>query len=1332
MLFSSNRLVYFDSEIPNAFACGEVGQNVPKVDRKKFVALRKELNASDELTKDNEKAMLDRLEQAVNGGWRVDMSNDGKVRNCVTADTKLTSYLRDNIDVLFLQTLLKKAGYDPGKLDGLLGNETALAVYKFQKANGLRPDSIFGPLTFAKLKEVITGEKGAVVPAVDAAKQSALEEQARRVTEAREAARAEAQAPAAKVENAENAVMSKDAKETLVGNIESSTSDGYGKRIWYWTDIEYKNPPKIEGNKKIVIDAINNVFGKLTADQKEAYKNSDIRGIVVGGKSRGFYRAVGGGGKFLEIQITGDIEQKVLETTLEKALKDAGIIKAEAQAPAAPVPAVAPVVAPIAEEDDTSSLDQKGKDDLVNEIWAATSNGYGKHVSAWREDVAYPHVPKINQNKTIIIDAINEVFGHLTDAQKKAYADSYLYGLMVGEESRGLIKDNKNNSYIEVQCTGEIDKSTIKEVLLKGLKDAGVIKEEAPDAPSAPLKVDGAVPDAPSAPLKVDGAVPDAPSAPLKVPGAPAAEVVSDKKDLRSSATEALGRATLPAGVKFVLIDGVEYSDEYLKGISEIRHWVDLEEAFKSLTNDQKAPFLEGKLPIAIGKEGRLYGVDTGYREENGNKYAAINYSDGLAGMRSILEDAVSGYFSNLHPRVVSPEGLVPAVSPGKAPKNNPDGYENNPEFRPLKVKAMSLRSSMVDMPFHIDFDNPNWDESVHKGWVKPHAEFFDYSSGKYVELTQVGGGVSADIMDSWPKEGYVEFSETPLDLFKRGIISPDGKIKFKFSADLVGDMHRKDEDGGHKYDFVQEYNKQFNIYGLVNAELKELGGKYGIDLGLWDESSYHDEYLMKEVVPNIRNGNLKKALDSLSIGTLANLSNGMIDIRIARQSEPGLRSLLVPEEDGLVKPYGRLEFIAIDCDEKPEEIAKDIQGGVSDLGKKDEVLGRKLEVQDSFIKSFEKRVSVTQLEGIPVKISHNILYPKKYIDDMDDGLGSLAAAIAILKSESEALSPAKKDSSLDYFADLKNPYYLGLGSRPIEIRPPVVWAYGKRDNEGGLNYDLSFDWALYVDFRKTPEEIASDIKKAIDKYRVEHGMKASDGINGLASPLVKAPEAAPAGPKKLSEMSGEEMKQLIADGDRISRFFNSDANAERLEKIYGLKIFRASDKRTDPNIGQKSQEFLDAALEESKTKLVVLVLGDSATCPVCRNLDALLIGGAGTYHKDVSLRMIDEAMKPALHPDVEKVFKDFYKKHTGKDLERGYPVILMLKGGKVVSPGNESSFGFDNDSDKKEFGGYNQPLDKLDGRKLFRRIESLIVGDAPRQTPYMPPKRKAPPSARN
>lgn len=59
--------------------------------------------------------------------------------------------------VRLLQELLKKAGFDPGKADGIFGAGTENAVINFQKSSDLVFDGIVGPKTIAALNKAAGG-----------------------------------------------------------------------------------------------------------------------------------------------------------------------------------------------------------------------------------------------------------------------------------------------------------------------------------------------------------------------------------------------------------------------------------------------------------------------------------------------------------------------------------------------------------------------------------------------------------------------------------------------------------------------------------------------------------------------------------------------------------------------------------------------------------------------------------------------------------------------------------------------------------------------------------------------------------------------------------------------------------------------------------------------------------------------------------------------------------------------------------------------------------------------------------------------------------------------
>lgn len=60
-------------------------------------------------------------------------------------------------DVMEIQALLRKIGYDPGPIDGVFGPQTQQAVMQFQRDNGLTPDGIIGPNTYRVLEPLLLG-----------------------------------------------------------------------------------------------------------------------------------------------------------------------------------------------------------------------------------------------------------------------------------------------------------------------------------------------------------------------------------------------------------------------------------------------------------------------------------------------------------------------------------------------------------------------------------------------------------------------------------------------------------------------------------------------------------------------------------------------------------------------------------------------------------------------------------------------------------------------------------------------------------------------------------------------------------------------------------------------------------------------------------------------------------------------------------------------------------------------------------------------------------------------------------------------------------------------
>lgn len=69
--------------------------------------------------------------------------------------------------VEYLQLALQRAGYDPGRIDGLFGRRTQTALTRFQRANALAADGVAGRLTWARLFPYLTGYTVHVVRAGD-------------------------------------------------------------------------------------------------------------------------------------------------------------------------------------------------------------------------------------------------------------------------------------------------------------------------------------------------------------------------------------------------------------------------------------------------------------------------------------------------------------------------------------------------------------------------------------------------------------------------------------------------------------------------------------------------------------------------------------------------------------------------------------------------------------------------------------------------------------------------------------------------------------------------------------------------------------------------------------------------------------------------------------------------------------------------------------------------------------------------------------------------------------------------------------------------------------
>ena len=66
-------------------------------------------------------------------------------------------YGNESYQVRLLQYGLKRAGIEPGNIDGIFGRRTLRAVQQFQRAMGLAADGIAGKLTWGALYPYIVG-----------------------------------------------------------------------------------------------------------------------------------------------------------------------------------------------------------------------------------------------------------------------------------------------------------------------------------------------------------------------------------------------------------------------------------------------------------------------------------------------------------------------------------------------------------------------------------------------------------------------------------------------------------------------------------------------------------------------------------------------------------------------------------------------------------------------------------------------------------------------------------------------------------------------------------------------------------------------------------------------------------------------------------------------------------------------------------------------------------------------------------------------------------------------------------------------------------------------
>ncbi len=81
-------------------------------------------------------------------------SEQAKVETAETVKEKTVTNIK-HLKAKDIQTALKNAGYDPGKIDGHMGKQTQEAVKAFQKANNLTVNGKVSKKTWALLSEYL-------------------------------------------------------------------------------------------------------------------------------------------------------------------------------------------------------------------------------------------------------------------------------------------------------------------------------------------------------------------------------------------------------------------------------------------------------------------------------------------------------------------------------------------------------------------------------------------------------------------------------------------------------------------------------------------------------------------------------------------------------------------------------------------------------------------------------------------------------------------------------------------------------------------------------------------------------------------------------------------------------------------------------------------------------------------------------------------------------------------------------------------------------------------------------------------------------------------------
>ena len=130
--------------ITSTFGCATLGKN--DLERQQ---LRNQVQALETQLKQKDEEITS-LNEALNNQIREKEKLEKKVSKLETrASEKIT---KPNIKQI--QIALKNAGYDPGSIDGVMGEKTEEAIKAFQKANGLEVDGRIGSKTWDVLKEL--------------------------------------------------------------------------------------------------------------------------------------------------------------------------------------------------------------------------------------------------------------------------------------------------------------------------------------------------------------------------------------------------------------------------------------------------------------------------------------------------------------------------------------------------------------------------------------------------------------------------------------------------------------------------------------------------------------------------------------------------------------------------------------------------------------------------------------------------------------------------------------------------------------------------------------------------------------------------------------------------------------------------------------------------------------------------------------------------------------------------------------------------------------------------------------------------------------------------